>query len=180
MARQQALSALKRRAEEHEMADKSEFVCVTYIHSSAEKVWHALTDAELTAQYWGHANVSDWQVGSRWEHRRTDNSGIANVIGTILETVPPRRLVMTFDAPGEEPAGGLSRVTFEIEPYGEIVRLTVIHENLASDDDLRAISAGWPAVLANLKSLLETGHVLPQAPWEMHAQLRAAQMAKND
>jgi hypothetical protein len=70
-------------------------------------------------------------------------------------------------------------VTFGIEPYHEIVRLTVTHENLAADA-LEGISAGWPAVCANLKSLLETGHVLPRAPWEMHAELRAAQVARND
>jgi Activator of Hsp90 ATPase homolog 1-like protein len=73
-----------------------------------------------------------------------------------------------------------SKVTFDIEAYHEIVRLTVTHENLADDEALQAISAGWPAVFANLKSLLETGHVLPRAPWEMHAGLRAAQMARND
>ena len=71
-------------------------------------------------------------------------------------------------------------MTFQIEQYHDIVRLTVIHENLADEDDLHAASAGWPAVMANLKSLLETGHTLPQAPWEMHAQRRAAQMARND
>jgi hypothetical protein len=87
---------------------------------------------------------------------------------------------MTFGSAGEEPARGQSKVTFEIEPYREIVRLTVIHENLADDDALHAASAGWPAVLSNLKSLLETGNVLPQAPWEMHAELRSAQMARND
>jgi hypothetical protein len=67
-------------------------------------------------------------------------------------------------------------VTFDIEPYYEIVRLTVTHQNLAGEEALEAISAGWPAVFANLKSLLETGHVLPRAPWEMHA----AQMARHD
>jgi hypothetical protein len=87
---------------------------------------------------------------------------------------------MTCVAPGEPPAGGPSRVTFDIEPYHEIIRLTVTHENLADRAALEAISAGWPAVLANLKSLLETGHVLPRAPWEMHAGLRAAQMARQD
>jgi hypothetical protein len=86
---------------------------------------------------------------------------------------------VTFDAPGDAPAGGPSKVTFDIEPYHEIVRLTVTHENLVSDA-LEAVSAGWPAVCANLKSLLETGHVLPRAPWEMHAELRAAQMTRND
>jgi hypothetical protein len=99
---------------------------------------------------------------------------------TVLESVPPRRLTMTFDAPGEAPPGGPSKVTFDIEPYHEIVRLTVTHENLADSDAAEAVSAGWPAVCANLKSLLETGHVLPRAPWEMHAELRAAQMARND
>ena len=87
---------------------------------------------------------------------------------------------MTFDSPGATPPGGPSMVTFLIEPYHEIVRLTVTHEKLADDDALSAISAGWPAVFANLKSLLETGHVLPRAPWEMHAELRAAQMSRND
>ena len=128
------------------------------------------------AQYWGHSNVSDWQAGSPWEHRRTDGSGIADVIGTVLEATPPRRLTMTFDPPGDTRPGGPSTVTFDIEPYYEIVRLTVTHQNLASQDDKEAVSAGWPAVCANLKSLLETGHVLPRAPWEMHAD----QMARND
>jgi uncharacterized protein YndB with AHSA1/START domain/DNA-binding transcriptional ArsR family regulator len=178
--RLRALSRIKRRAEEDTMTGRPGYVYVTYIESSPERVWEALTDSELTARYWGHANVSDWQAGSRWEHRRVDGSGIADVIGTVLEAVPPRRLVMTFDAPGTEPPGGPSTVTFDIEPYHEIVRLTVTHENLPGDDALQAVSAGWPAVCANLKSLLETGHVLPRAPWEMHAELRADQMARND
>lgn len=178
--RLRALSSLKRRAEEPDMTGKPAFVYVTYIHSTPEKVWHALTDADLTAEYWGHSNVSDWQAGSHWEHLRTDGSGIADVTGTILETLPPRRLVMTFDAPGEEPPEGPSKVTFEIEPYHQIVRVTVTHENLADEDALHAVSAGWPAVLANLKSLLETGHVLPQAPWEMHADLRGMQIAPSE
>jgi uncharacterized protein YndB with AHSA1/START domain/DNA-binding transcriptional ArsR family regulator len=178
--RLRALSALKRRAEEQDMADKPTFVYVTYIQSTPERAWRALTDSDLTAQYWGHSNVSDWQAGSRWEHQRTDGSGIADVVGTVLETVPPRRLVLTFAGPGEERDAGPSRVTFDIEPHGEIVRLTVTHENLADQAEYDAASAGWPAVLANLKSLMETGHVLPQAPWEMHAELRAAGMAQND
>jgi uncharacterized protein YndB with AHSA1/START domain/DNA-binding transcriptional ArsR family regulator len=175
-----ALSAIKRRAEEDTMTDRPSYVYVTYIESSPERVWEALTDADLTAQYWGHSNVSDWQVGSPWEHRRVDGSGIADVLGTVLATEPPRRLTVTFDAPGPTPPHGPSKVTFDIEPYHEIVRLTVTHENLADEETLRAISAGWPAVCANLKSLLETGHVLPHPPWEMHAELRDAQMAGND
>jgi uncharacterized protein YndB with AHSA1/START domain/DNA-binding transcriptional ArsR family regulator len=178
--RLQALRAIRRRAEEPDMADKPTFVYVTYIQSTPEQAWHALTDADLTAEYWGHSNVSDWQAGSPWEHQRTDGSGIADVVGTVVEVEPPKRLVITFGGPGEDTAAGPSQVAFDIEPHGDIVRLTVTHENLADQAEYDAASAGWPAVLANLKSLLETGHVLPQAPWEMHAQLRASQMAGND
>jgi uncharacterized protein YndB with AHSA1/START domain/DNA-binding transcriptional ArsR family regulator len=179
-SRLRALSDIKQRAEEVSMTDRPSYVYVTYIESSPGRVWEALTDPDLTAEYWGHSNVSDWQAGSSWEHRRVDGSGIADVIGVVLESVPPRRLTMTFDALGDTPPGGSSKVTFDIEPYHEIVRLTVTHENLADDDALEAASAGWPAVCANLKSLLETGHVLPRAPWEMHTELRAAQIARND
>ena len=183
-----ALGAIKDQAEHQEetvtpekvTADRPDYVYVTYIESSPERVWQALTDADLTARYWGHSNQSDWQPGSTWQHVRVDGSGIADVVGTVIESIPPKRLTLTFDAPGEPPAGGPSVVTFDIEPYQDIVRLTVTHDNLAGQDALDAISAGWPAVFANLKSLLETGHVLPTAPWEMHAGLRAEQMSRND
>jgi uncharacterized protein YndB with AHSA1/START domain/DNA-binding transcriptional ArsR family regulator len=178
--RLRTLSAIKRKAEENTMADRPSYVYVTYIEACPQRVWEALTDADLTAQFWGHSNISDWQVGSRWEHRRIDGSGIADVVGTVLESDPPRRLTMTFDPPGDSPPEGPSKATFDIEPYHEIVRLTVTHENLADTDAVDAVSAGWPAVCANLKSLLETGHVLPRAPWEMHAELRSAQMSRND
>jgi len=179
--RLRALAAIKQSAEERDMTDKPHFVYVTYIQSTPEKVWQALTDADLTAQYWGHSNVSDWQPGSAWEHVRTDGSGISDAGGKVLSAEPPRRLMVTFEDPtAEVPPNGPSTVTFDIEPWQDIVRLTVTQENLADEEAFRAISHGWPAVMANLKSLLETGHVLPQAPWEMHADLRAAQMAKHD
>ncbi|WP_245784736.1 ArsR/SmtB family transcription factor [Geodermatophilus amargosae] len=144
------------------------YVYVTYVRADAQQVWQALTDADLTARYWGHSNVSDWQPGSRWEHRRTDGSGEVDAGGRVLEADPPHRLVMTFGDPGgEEPPGGASVVTFLVEQHGGIVRLTVTHENLADGQALREISLGWPAVLANLKSLLETGEVLPEEPWAM-------------
>ena len=125
-------------------------------------MWRALTDADLTARYWGHANVSDWQPGSTWEHRRVDGSGTVDVVGRVLEAEPP-------NAPGDHLRGRSrcrrhrepSVVTFLVEPHQDIVRLTVTHENLPNQAMLDGISAGWPAVLANLKSLLETGDVLP-------------------
>lgn len=168
--RLEAMSAIKNQAEEYAMTEATTtvpgYVYVTYIRASAEQVWQALTDADLTARYWGHANVSDWQPGSTWEHRRADGSGIVDVVGKVIKTEPPSELVITFDdSPDEvrEP----SVVTFLIEPHQDIVRLTVTHENLPNQEMLGGISRGWPAVLANLKSLLETGEVLPQAPWEM-------------
>ena len=150
------------------MADTPTFVYVTYIESTAENVWHALTDAESSGEYWGHSNVSDWQPGSRWEHQRTDGSGIADVVGKVVEAVPPKRLVITFAGPGKEPANGPSQVTFDLEQYHDIVRLTVTHQNLADQAEYDSSAAGWAAVLANLKSFIETGHALPQAPWLMH------------
>jgi uncharacterized protein YndB with AHSA1/START domain/DNA-binding transcriptional ArsR family regulator len=171
--RLQTIRAVKERAEEYAMTEQSAgagtvptYVYVTYIRATAEQVWHALTDADLTASYWGHANVSDWQPGSPWEHRRTDGSGVADAGGRVLEVEPPHRLVMTFGDPGEAPAV-TSTVTFLVEPHEGIVRLTVTHEDLADAKALDAVSVGWPAVFANLKSLLETGQVLPSAPWEM-------------
>ena len=173
-----AIRDIKERAEEYAMTERTvdrqdgaagtvpTYVYVTYVRATAEQVWRALTDADLTADYWGHANVSDWQPGSPWEHQRTDGSGTVDAGGQVLEVEPPRRLVMTFGDPGELVTTA-SLVTFSIEPHEGIVRLTVTHERLADADALREISLGWPAVLANLKSLLETGSVLPVAPWEM-------------
>ncbi|KUO15617.1 ArsR/SmtB family transcription factor [Streptomyces dysideae] len=163
--RLRVLGAVKRRAEET-MTDKPTFVYVTYIESTPEKVWDALTDADLTAAYWGHSNVSDWRQGSRWEHVRTDGSGIADAVGTVVASERPTRLVTTWAAPDEEgQQDKYSRVIFDIRQHADIVRLTVTHEDLADEGELADASSGWPAVLSNLKSLLETGHPLPQEPW---------------
>ncbi|WP_336157618.1 ArsR/SmtB family transcription factor [Amycolatopsis sp. VC5-11] len=158
------LSAVKRRAEE---AMKPSFVYVTYIQSTPEQVWHALTDPDLTGQYWGHRNESDFKQGSRWAHVRTDGSGIADVEGEVIESVPPKRLVTTWYDPNGPKDQEPSRATFDIEQHEGIVRLTVTHEDLPDEKAHQDVSGGWAAVLSNLKSLLETGHVLPQAPWEM-------------
>jgi uncharacterized protein YndB with AHSA1/START domain/DNA-binding transcriptional ArsR family regulator len=163
--RMRALGDIKRRAEDS-MTARPDFVYTTYIQATPEAVWHALTDADVTAAYWGHANVSDWRPGSPWEHRRTDGSGVADVAGTVVESEPPHRLVTTWADP-EGDGGAFSTVTFSIERHADIVRLTVIHEGLADEAEREAAAAGWAAVLANLKSMLETGSPLPQAPWEM-------------
>lgn len=171
------ISAIKHRAEEYAMTDirtsVPTYVYVTYIRASSEDVWQALTDADLTARYWGHANVSDWLPGSAWEHRRVDGSGAIDVTGKVLEAEPPARLVITFEDSEDDRPNGPSVVTFLVEPHDDIVRLTVTHENLPNTDMLNGVSRGWPGVLANLKSLLETGDVLPTAPWNMPEGSRA-------
>lgn len=184
-----ALDTIKQRAEEYAMATPTEpttgtipaYVYTTYIRATPEQVWHALTDPELTRRFWGHAQVSDWTVGSRVDHVRADDSGISDVAGIIVEANPPHRLEFSFDDPTklDDPTFEPSVVTFDIESTRDIVKLTVTHSHLRSMGELRAIGQGWPAVFANLKTLLETGDVLPQAPWEFHAEERAARMTKN-
>lgn len=181
-----ALDAIKQRAEEHAMTSSTtetvpDYVYTTYIRATPEQVWRALTDAELTGRFWGHSQVSDWEVGDRVDHVRVDGSGIADASGRVIEVDPPHRLVFGFDDPKrfDDPTFEPSEVEFEIEQGRDIVKLTVRHTSLASMEELHGVGQGWPAVLANLKTLLETGEVLPQEPWEFHAEDRAAQMAKN-
>ncbi len=152
---------------------KPDYVYVTYIATTPQKVWQAVTDPELTRQYWGdpnagcaRVNVSDWQPGSRWEHQRVDAAGTVDIVGKVLESTPPRRLVITWSRPDEAAdVSKCSRVAFDIEPYADgLVRLTVTHDDLERDPKMFAsVSGGWPKVLSNLKSLLETGRPLPRS-----------------
>jgi uncharacterized protein YndB with AHSA1/START domain len=154
---------------------KPGFVYVTYIATSPEQVWRALVNTDVTREFWvdptsdrpAHENVSDWKPGSRWEHRRVDAAGTVDMVGKVVESSPPRRLVVTWARPKDaEDEAKHSRVTFDIEPQGAgLVRLTVTHEDLEGDAQMLAgISDGWPKVLSNLKTLLETGRALPHSP----------------
>jgi uncharacterized protein YndB with AHSA1/START domain len=143
--------------------DKPEFLYVTYIATSPEKLWKALLDPETTAKYWQHENVSDWKPGSRWEHRRSDETKRVVLVGKVLESLPSRRLVLTWADPADEANEGKhSRVTFDIEPVGGVVRLTVTHDRFEPGSKMfESIREGWPKVLSSLKSLLEAGRPLP-------------------
>lgn len=143
--------------------EKPQFIYVTYIASTPEKLWNALIDSKLTAQYWQHDNVSDWKAGSKWEHRQSGGSKI-DMVGKVVEIAPPKRLVISWALPADENRPErTSRVTFEIEPFRDVTRLTVVHDNLEPGSDmLKGISDGWPKVLSSLKSLLEGGHALPR------------------
>ena len=144
--------------------DKPQFVYVTYISTTPEKLWNALIDPKMTAKYWQHENVSDWRPGSKWEHRRSNKERTLKLVGKIIESTPPRRLVLTWAFPDDEAREEKhSRVTFEIEPLGDVVRLTVTHDRLEPDSEmLKGITMGWPKVLSSLKSLLEVGRPLPE------------------
>ena len=144
--------------------DKPQFVYVTYIASSPEKVWNALIDPKMTEKYWQHENVSDWKPGSRWEHRGFDKDRTLRLVGKVIESSPPRRLVLTWALPADEAREEKhSRVTFEVEPAGGVVRLTVTHEHFEPGSKMfESIKEGWPKVLSSLKSLLETERPLPK------------------
>ncbi|GAA4238009.1 hypothetical protein GCM10022254_52180 [Actinomadura meridiana] len=153
----------------------SEFVYTTYIRATPERLWKALTDPALTRRYWGVAFETDWAPGSPiiWHE---ENATTADPEQVVLEADPPRRLSYTWhtftpewaravgvdeDTRAKLLAEPRSTVTYEIEPAGETVRLTVVH---AAGDALFAMSRqGWPHVLSGLKTLLETGEPLPLA-----------------
>lgn len=140
---------------------KPHFVYVTYIETTPERLWEALTSSEFSRQYWFGAELrSDWKVGSPFalvmDGETTDS-------GEILEAVPPRHLSYSFKHQKFEELRGepISKVSFSLEPFGKLVKLTVLHEGFAEGSKfLGAISNGWPAILSGLKSLLETGKVL--------------------
>jgi uncharacterized protein YndB with AHSA1/START domain len=140
--------------------EKPTFVYVTYIKTTAEKVWQALTDGPITRQYWGgQQNVSDWQVGSEWRHESALNPANVDGLGSVVESDRPRRLVVTWAMPADaaDPAKH-SRVTYDIAEDQGVVRLTVTEDPF---DPSSGAGEGWPKVLAGLKTLLETGQPLP-------------------
>ena len=142
----------------------SRFVYVTYIRTTPEKLWQALTDPELTRRFWlGCWQKSEWKAGTSWQLMIPD--GRVGDSGEVLEIDPPRRLVVSWrnEFKPELREEGYSRMTYEIEKQVESVKLTVTHEMDRTDSKfIEAVSGGWPLILASLKSLLETGEPLEQ------------------
>ena len=142
--------------------NKPELVYVTYIRTTPEKLWAAITNPEFTRQYWaGVENVSDWKEGSKWEHlgRDKDKQREVWITGEVVECLPPKRLVLTWADPDD--LVDESRVTFEIEPKEEMVCLKVTHDHFKDGSPMSGkVSKGWPRVLSSMKSFLETGQGL--------------------
>jgi DNA-binding transcriptional ArsR family regulator/uncharacterized protein YndB with AHSA1/START domain len=172
-----ALSDLKKALEGSTM-NKPEFVYTTYIRTTPERLWQGLTDPAFTKRYWGIAWDSDWQPGSTVTLEIAQSGvRIADPAQVVLESEPYRRLSYTWHTFTPEWAAAYdvsqehlarvagerrSKVTFDIEPLGEMVKLTVIHDDFDSGSAvLPGITEGWPRILAGLKTLLETGDLLP-------------------
>jgi len=134
---------------------KPKLVYITYIRSTPKEVWAAITKPEFTRKYWGEmSNVSDWKKGSEWHHLNPDKE--VWIQGKVLESHPPKRLVLSWADP-DKPAEK-SQVTFEIEKEENMVSLIVTHDKLKPGSPmLKGVSRGWPRVLSSLKSYLETG-----------------------
>jgi uncharacterized protein YndB with AHSA1/START domain len=146
---------------------RSTFVYVTYIRATPEQLWSALTDAEFMKQYWfGCHCESQWTAGSPWKLVYPDGSTAD--AGEIVEAAPPRRLVIRWQNrhKPELKDEGESLCTMELEPSGPAVRLSITHTIERDPSKLIvAVSGGWPKVISNLKSLLETGSVVLLEPY---------------
>ncbi len=143
---------------------KPELVYVTYIATTAEKLWTALTRGEFTQRYWyGRRIESDWTAGSPVRFFDHD-SDIVTDSGVVLECDPPRRLVYSFRPEFDEEARqlGYSRVSFTLEQHEGLVKLTLVHDELPDEETARGFLEGWSPILSSLKTFLETGKPLPQ------------------
>ena len=140
----------------------STFAYVTFIRTSPDRVWAALTDADVMRKYWfGMHQDAEWTVGSPWRLLFPD--GRVADTGEVVEADRPKRLVLTWrnEWKPELAAEGYSRCVFEIEPVDDVTKLTVTH-SMERDGAkfIEAVSGGWPRILSNLKSLIETGEVV--------------------
>ncbi len=173
-----ALADLKRALEDTTM-NKPEFVYTTYIHTTPERLWQALTDPAFTRRYWGATFETDWQEGSTMA---VEENGVKIVdpAQVVLQSEPGRRLSYTWhtftpewarshgfsdEYQAELASERRSKVTFDIEELGEMVKLTVVHDGFDPGSVVLAgVSTGWPQILSKLKTLLETGDIVEIGP----------------
>jgi uncharacterized protein YndB with AHSA1/START domain len=144
------------------MMNKSEFVYVTYIRTTPEKLWSAVTHPDFMKQYWfGMHFETDWKAGSSWQLVFPD--GRVADTGEIVEVDPLKRLVLKWrnEFRPELKAEGYASCTIQLEPMADAVKLTISHVmDRAESKLIEAVSGGWPRILSNLKSILETGEIV--------------------
>jgi uncharacterized protein YndB with AHSA1/START domain len=148
-------------------AHPDRFIYVTYIRTTQEKLWDALRLPEFTKLYWFGVTLDcAWEKGASWKMVLPDGRTVDQ--GSIEDYDPPRRMVIRWrhQANPELAAEGWSRCTMELEPRGDMVKLTVLHDleqpAAGASKFIAAVSGGWPQILSGLKSLLETGQALPR------------------
>ncbi len=144
----------------------SKFVYVTYIRTTPARLWEALTDPEFNRQFCsGTYQETLWKPGAEWKLKLAD--GRVADAGEVVEFEPPRRLVLKWrnELRPELTAEGYSRCVMELEPEGELVKLTVTHSLEKEGSQLiNAVSTGWPKILSSLKTLLESGALVSEIP----------------
>jgi uncharacterized protein YndB with AHSA1/START domain/DNA-binding transcriptional ArsR family regulator len=142
---------------ERPMADRPDFVLETYIRTTPQELWDAIVNPEKTPQYYYGGRVqADLRIGGSFKYYTPD--GDVNLDGEILEIVPQKRLVTTFNAKWAQSGAETTRVSYEIEQLGDVCKLTLTHHEF--EKAKAGVEAGWPRILAGLKTLLETGKSL--------------------
>ena len=143
-------------------SDESTFVYVTFIRTTPERLWSALTDADFMKEYWFGVHIkTEWKPGARWEMLYPD--GRVTDAGEVVEFDQPKRIVLKWrhELKPELKTEGFARCTIELEPVSDAVKLTITHSmDRAESKLIQAVSGGWPRILSNLKSLLETGEIV--------------------
>jgi uncharacterized protein YndB with AHSA1/START domain len=141
---------------------ESSFTYVTFIRTTPEKLWSALTDPEQMKDYWlGMHMKTEWKIGADWQLLFPD--GRVADTGEIIEFDKPRRIVLKWrnEFVPELKAEGYTRCAIDLEPADKVVKLTITHTIERADSEfIRKVSGGWPKILSNLKSMLETGSVV--------------------
>ncbi|MEI9887944.1 MAG: SRPBCC family protein [Rhizomicrobium sp.] len=143
----------------------SRYLYVTYIRTTPQKLWDALTKPEFIKQYWFNmTQESTWKAGASWQMLFSD--GRVADAGEVLESDPPRRLVLKWrnEFRPELKEEGYSRCVYDLEQDGEVMKLTITH-TIEKDGAkiIEAVAGGWPRVLSSLKSFLETGKPMPSS-----------------
>ena len=152
-------------------SDESTYAYVSFIRTTPEKLWAALTDPSQMKEYWfGMHFETEWKTGAQWRMLFPDGE-VADA-GEILEVDRPRKIRLKWrnEFRPELKAEGFALCTIDIEPYGDAVRLSIMHSiERANSAFIQAVSGGWPKVLSNLKSYLETGQVVLTQADHAHA-----------